>query len=156
MARFAVSGSQNASTAAPFTIISVGNGAALTFMINVFEIDLGPVVTTPADSTLQYTVARCSAMGTSTAVTEIPLDGGLAAAAVVSQMDCGQNHTVEPTADGIAFLEFGLNQRATWRWVATPGAELGAKPAKSNGIYLTIVESEAGAPEISASMHWIE
>ncbi|HYE99609.1 MAG TPA: hypothetical protein VEJ18_11895, partial [Planctomycetota bacterium] len=47
---------------------------------------------TPADAAIRWLIQRCTALGTSTAVTPVALDPGSAA----TEADCGENHTVEP------------------------------------------------------------
>ena len=48
---------------------------------------------TPADAAILWTVQRCTAAGTSTAVTFAYLDPGDSA----SEFDAGENDTIEPT-----------------------------------------------------------
>jgi len=87
--------------------------------------------TAPGDNTLQYVFQRCTAAGTSTAVTLQPLDPADAAALTVG----GSNATVEPTytANQI-LLTISMNQRATFRWVAPPGGELVTPATSASGI----------------------
>lgn len=84
-----------------------------------------------ADNPFLYLLQRCTAVGTSTAVTLLPLDPADAA----TEADAGQNHTVEPTyTAGAIMLEIPLNQRATFRWIATEGGRLITPATASNGI----------------------
>lgn len=85
---------------------------------------------TPADNVLLWTVQRCTAEGTATGVTPTPLDPADRAA----QANVGENHTAEPTyTSSEELLEFALNTRATFRWVAAPGGELVCPATANNG-----------------------
>ena len=103
---------------------------------------------TPADNPFLYVLQRCTAVGTSTAVVPQPLDPADAA----TEGDAGENHTIEPTYTAAAFLmEVALNQRATFRWVASPGGELVSPATASNGI--GVATPTAGLVAISAQIH---
>src|SRR5882757_6833051 len=85
----------------------------------------------PADNAFLYIFQRCTALGTSTAVTPSPLDP----ADAVTESDAGENHTVEPTyTANLVLLALPLNQRATFRWVAPQGGELVYPATAGNGI----------------------
>jgi hypothetical protein len=93
-------------------------------------------------------VQRCTAAGTSTAVVPQPLDP----ADATTEMDAGENHTIEPTYTAAAILlQIPLNQRATFRWVAAPGGELVAPATASNG--LGIISPTGSAVVVSAQLH---
>lgn len=84
-----------------------------------------------ADNPFLYVLQRCTAAGTSTAVVPQAIDPADAA----TEMDAGENHTVEPTYTAAAILlELPLNQRATFRWIATEGGRLIGPATASNGI----------------------
>jgi len=105
----------------------------------------------PADNAFLYIVQRCTALGTSTAVTPSPIDPADAA----TESDAGENHTVEPTyTANLVLLSVALNQRATFRWVASPGGELVYPATASNG--LGIQTTTASAVAISATVHYNE
>ena len=105
----------------------------------------------PADNAFRYIVQRCTAAGTSTAVTPQALDPADAA----TESDAGENHTAEPTYTANAILlAVGLNQRATYRWVATPGRELVYPATASNG--LGIQTPSAGTVAITTTVHYVE
>jgi hypothetical protein len=101
-----------------------------------------------ADNPFLYVLQRCTAAGTSTAVVPQPLDPADAA----TEMDAGENHTVEPTYTAAAILlEIALNQRATFRWIATEGGRLIFPATASNGI--GIATPTASAVVITAQAH---
>lgn len=85
---------------------------------------------TPADQAMNFDVSRITADGTATSVTPNkldPADGAFLGAATA-------NHTAEPTVTANSRVEgFGVNQRATSRWVAFPGQELVYPAIANNG-----------------------
>jgi len=101
-----------------------------------------------ADNPFLYVLQRFTAAGTSTAVTLQPLDPADAA----TEADCGQNHTVEPTytANQI-LLDIPLNQRSTFRWIATEGGRLITPATASNG--LGIQTPTSSAVVITSTVH---
>ena len=106
---------------------------------------------TPADNAFRYIIQRCTAAGTSTSVTPSPLDPADAA----TESDAGENHTIEPTyTANLILLAVGLNQRATFRWVASPGGELVYPATASNGLGVQTPTSSAVA--ITATVHYNE
>ena len=50
----------------------------------------------------------------------------------------------------------GLNQRATFRWVAAPGGELIAKALAENGLMLRTVAMSSGTPNMNVTVHFWE
>lgn len=105
----------------------------------------------PADNAFLYIVQRCTALGTSTAVTPTALDSADAA----TESDAGENHTIEPTfTANLVLLAIPLNQRATFRWVAAPGSELVYPATASNGLGIQTPTSSAVA--ISATVMYNE
>lgn len=111
---------------------------------------------TPADLAGNFQLARFTASGTGTSVTPLALDGANPAALMVAS----GTHTVEPTyaaAAAPALLMFGLNQRATFRWVAAPGGEIvvPAVAAAVSGVGIRTL-THGGTPTIMATIHWME
>ena len=88
---------------------------------------------TPADNYMQWDISRITASGTATAGTINPLDTADASAAALS----GINNTGEPTVtSSSSLINIGVNQRASYRWVAAPGGELMFPATASNGLAL--------------------
>lgn len=76
---------------------------------------------TPADNAMRFDISRMTAAGTGTSATPNPLDPADAAALTVATV----NYTAEPTVTAASSLFYdGINQRASYRWVAAPGSEL--------------------------------
>lgn len=116
----------------------------------VYDIILGSEAAA-ADNPFLYLVQRCTAPGTSSAVTPEPLDPADAA----TEADAGENNTIEATyTSNKVVLAIALNQRATFRWVAAPDGELVYPATASNGLGIQTPTSSAVA--ISATVHFRE
>lgn len=90
---------------------------------------------TPADNAMAAILDRQSTTGTGTAVTPRPLDSSDGATTIVGTV----NMTAEPTVTADTdLLEVAFNQRATFRWVASPGGELVVPATNTNGIGLRV------------------
>jgi hypothetical protein len=117
--------------------------------LRVYDIMFGSEAT-PADAAILWTIRRCSAAGTSTAVTPQNLDP----ASATTEYDAGENHTVEPTYTANAILlNVPLNQRATFRWVAAPGGELVMPATANNGFGIETDTISTGTPIITSQVH---
>lgn len=102
-----------------------------------------------ADNPFLYVVQRCTTVGTATTITIQPLDPADAATEEVAS----ENHTVEPTyTANLILLEIPLNQRATFRWIATEGGRLVTPATASNG--LGIQTPTASALAITGTLHF--
>ena len=148
MAKYAVEMNRTASTTA--SLGTIGADATRPRRGKFYDVILGSEAT-PADNPFRWIIQRCTALGTSTAVTPQGIDPGDAA----TESDAGENHTVEPTYTSNAILlAIGLNQRATFRWVAAPGGELVYPATASNGLGVQTPTSSAVA--ITATVHYEE
>ncbi len=117
--------------------------------LRVFDAIFGSEAT-PADAAILWTFQRCSAAGTSTGVTPQNLDP----ASSTTEYDAGENHTIEPTYTASAILlNVPLNQRATFRWVAAPGAEWVMPQTASNGFGIQTDTISTGTPVITATIY---
>lgn len=90
---------------------------------------------TPADQASEYEVRPITnenATPGGSAVTPVPLDVGDRAALYNA---VGGAITGEPTGT-TSVMGFGLNQRATFRWVASPGSGFVTAAAEDNGMSL--------------------
>ena len=145
--KYAAFGSASAGTNK--TILAVTSAA--TIRPELYDILLSSSGTAGDNASIFY-AARYTAAGTATSVTPIALDPGDPAALAAA----GKAHTVEPTYTANAILlEFAVNQRATFRWVAVPGGELKCPATASNGIGV-YTPSSTGTPTIEATIHWCE
>ena len=135
MANYAVTGTQAATSASYKTAIVITSSATVR-RIKWYDILVG-TAGTPADNYMQFDVSRVTAAGTSTAFTPLQLDP----ADAVALSAAGVNSTVEPTVTASSSMwNVGINQRASYRWVAAPGSELLYPAASSatgtNGLVL--------------------
>lgn len=107
---------------------------------------------TPADNAMTFQIDRQSTVGTGTSATPIALDSGDAAALITATV----NHTVEPTVTANStLLSVGINQRASYRWVAAPGGELVVPATNTNGIGLR-AKSPAYTGTATGTLHFYE
>lgn len=128
MARYACDFQRTAS--ATLSVGTVTADATRPRRVKWYEVIFGSEASA-ADNPFLYTLQRCTAAGTSTAVVPQPLDPADAA----TETDAGENHTIEPTYTAAAILlNIALNQRATFRWVAAPYGELVTPATAANGI----------------------
>ena len=108
---------------------------------------------TPADNVVRWLVKRFTVSGTdNAAAVEIALDPG----APASDVQALEEYTVAPTvvADS-EVLDFDLNQRATFRWVAAPGGELVIPATADSGFFFN--GSSVGYSSIArVTTHWEE
>lgn len=140
----------NASGTATKTMVTVV--AASTVRPRVFDLVVGNSVT-PADTAGLYAVTRFTAAGTTagSAPTPNPLDfGDVAAIATV-----GWTHSAEPTYAAADLLQIPLNQRATFRYVCSPGYEFVAPATAANGVGLRLVSSTSALVQ-SGTIFWSE
>lgn len=137
MAVYAVLLARTASTTASLGNIIAGASPRRNFWQ---EFVLGSEATA-ADNPFLYTLTRCTATGTGSAVTPVAIDPG---DTVASNAAANQNMTIEPAVGNIIF-RLPLNQRATFRWVAQPGSELVGPATQNNGIIISTPTATAVA-----------
>lgn len=103
----------------------------------VFDILIG-TTGTPADNPMQWDMSRMTVAGTGTALTPVSLDP-----ADVAALSTGtSNYTVEPTVTAnSSVFNVGVNQRASYRWVAAPGSELVYPATAANGFAGRVLSS---------------
>jgi len=88
---------------------------------------------TPADNPMEFDISRMTVDGTGTATTPNPLDPADASALTTSK----SNYTAEPTVTAASSVFYlGINQRASYRWVAAPGSELVWPATSANGLVM--------------------
>jgi hypothetical protein len=134
--RYSVNGNcvNAASATLPLGIVT-GTAAVRT---QIYDIVLGSDAT-PADNAAKYAIQRATTAGTwagagGAAITPQALDPADPAAVTTANQGIA---SVGPTLTAAAFLlQFPLNQRATFRWVAAPGSELRIPATANNGLAL--------------------
>lgn len=119
--RYTTAGNQATVSTTNKTILDITSATTIRPKLYEFTIgtDLGSA---SADNVLTFTLQSGSAQGTVTALTPTPIDPGDPAALAAA----GHNATVEPTYTANINLwgPMGINQRATYRWVAPPDGEI--------------------------------
>lgn len=130
--------------------INASSGTALR-RIKLYDVLVG-TDGTPADNALDWDISRMTAAGTGTSTTPTLLDPADAAALTVGTA----NYTAEPTVTASSSLWFvGVNQRASYRWVAAPGSELVA-PATNLAGFVLRAKSAGYTSTATGSMMFIE
>lgn len=132
------------------TLINLFNPAATpTRRAKICEIILGSVAT-PADATTRFVLQRTTAVGTEGAgFTPHNLDP----VGPAGECDSGVGvFSVEPTyTANKAFIDFSLNQRATFRHVCNPGFEFVLAATQNYGAGLKS-KSSSGTPAYEATI----
>ncbi len=126
---------------------------ATTIRPAIYDLIMGSAAT-PAEQAAAIQLERLTAVGTeATGFTPVALDPDDPA----SLADCGVgNFSSEPTYTAAStLLDFGLHQKATYRWVAAPGGELIVPATAANGIGVKAEEATA-AYNIDTTLHWME
>jgi len=133
MAKYAITGTQASVSGSYKTVLSVFAGSGTTRRGKVYDVLIG-TNGTPADNYLQWDISRMTADGTgASSITPNPLDPADAAALASAK----QGYTAEPTVTANSSLfNVGVNQRASYRWVAAPGSELVFPATANNGLAL--------------------
>ncbi len=149
MAKYAVvvDGSSGADPQTLINVFSAGNARG-----HIYDFVIGSDAT-PADQASSFEIKRSTAVGTEgSGFTSTKLDPDTAA----SDCDGGVTHSVEPTLTANSeLLQFAMNQRATFRWVAVPGGELVVPATLNNGIGLTRLAQTADYA-MDACVHFFE
>jgi hypothetical protein len=105
----------------------------------IYEFTIGAAsAPNSTDCTINGTLQASTTAGTSTAFTPFALDPKYSAASAI----CGINFTVEPTyTAGSTYWVMGINQRATYRWVAAPGGNIAIVGTANNGVGMQVVST---------------
>jgi hypothetical protein len=116
--------------------------------IKIYDVTFG-TIGTPADQTYEFDISRATTIGTGTAGTPVALDPADAAALTVGTL----NHTVEPTVTATSSVFYlGMNQRASYRWVAAPGSELVSPATALNGFTIRARSVSGGTATCTAGL----
>ena len=133
----------------PKTVLSTfASNATATRRGKIYDVLIG-TNGVPADNYLQWDISRMTVDGTGTPVTPNALDPADAGALGAAK----NNYTVEPTVTANSSLfNVGVNQRASYRWVAAPGSELVFPATNANGLVLRTL---SGGYTGSATGDWM-
>lgn len=115
-----LAGTKQALSSAYKTLLVLKAATATLTRAAIYDVLIG-TNGTPADNVVEWDISRQTADGTATAVTPVPLDGSLRAAGTVGAANATAEGTITATS---SVFYVGVNQRASYRWVAAPGSEL--------------------------------
>jgi hypothetical protein len=111
--------------------------SATTVRPKIYDFTIG-TEGTPADNALVWQLLRISTAQTGgAAVTPAALDPG-DPASLGSAVSASTAITVEPTTGTFMWGPMGMNQRATYRWVAAPSGEIVLPATASNGAAIQV------------------
>ncbi len=154
MANFAASnsttsaGTQRAMAATYKTLISVTGAQSAPRRGKIYDVLVG-TNGTPADNYMEWIIQRVTVPSTGSAITAQALDPADAAALATSVA----NSTTEGTVTAASELFYvGVNQRASYRWVAAPGSEF-VWPATSCAGF--VLRARSGAYTGTATGTWL-
>jgi hypothetical protein len=131
--------------------LTAATGATTLRRAWIYEVEIG-ADGTPADNQITFTVDRQTDVGTATAAAASPLDGGDAAALITESV----NNTAEPTVTAASFVlgPLSINQRASFRWVASPGCELVVPATNTTGLGLRAKSAAYASTMTGALKFW--
>lgn len=130
------------------TLVQVSAATATLTNAKIYDVMFG-TLGTPADQSYQFDMSRSTTITTGTTAAPIPLDPSARAAGSVGTV----NFTAEPTVTATSSLfNLGVNQRASYRWVAAPGSELVVPAINVNGIVLRVQSISGGTATATGSV----
>ena len=151
MSRYAcnndLAGTQQAMSSSFKTLVDIRSTTGALTRGDIYDILVG-TNGVPADNYMEFDLSLITAVGTSTGITPQALDP----ADVVALATASANATAEPTTTAASTRWFiGVNQRASYRWVAAPGGELVWPATADDGI--TGVVQAGTTTDFSATLH---
>ncbi len=148
MPKYSVSG--RVALANPNTLLGITRGASRRGKIYDFMIGSQAA---PADVSFAIALVRSTVAGTGgTAITPRGLDPDESAAVAA----CQEAPTAEPTYTANSeLMEYALNLRATWRWVAAPDGELIWPDTAANGIGVLLTHA-SDTSNVDGTVHFSE
>jgi hypothetical protein len=144
MAKFstntAIAGTPQAASASTLTTLTAVAASSGPHRGKLYDLSFG-TLGTPADNSYAFSIIRQTAAGTGGSAAG-PLALDLADANLTSV--CLANPTANGTISGVLFY-LGINQRASYRWVAAPGSELVWPATANNGLALQVASASGTA-----------
>jgi hypothetical protein len=142
----------NGQTAAGSTVTILEVIAGTTTRGRIYDIMVGSDAT-PADVATEFNVIRGTVSGTGTGtVTPHAFDPADPAALLTAKQGTFTGQTKTATSE---ILMIGLNQRATFRWVAVPDGEIVVPATSDNWVGVESIGS-TGTPNTNCSISWQE
>lgn len=115
-----LAGTQQALSSSYKTLLALTAATATLCGALIYDVLIG-TDGTPADNSVVFDISRQTAAGTSTGITPVPLNPQHRAAGIVGSGNFTAEGTITATS---SVFSIGINQRASYRWVAAPGSEL--------------------------------
>lgn len=117
----------------------------------IYDLLFGHGTSPTGDAIFRWEVMRATTSATGTAAVENSLDIDAPTAEILSE----ENITVGPTVTAnSALLDFDLNQRATFRWVAAPNGEILIPASATGAVFFNASAASVLIARITA--HWEE
>lgn len=123
---------QNLSTSYKSIAIVTSSSATQARRGQIYDVMVG-TDGTPADNVVVWDISRQTAAGTATSATAVALNPADAAFLGLSTVNATAEGTITAASSVFAV---GVNQRASYRWVAAPGSELVYPATTANGFAL--------------------
>lgn len=142
---------QNMTAAYSGSLIGLTGGNAAPRRGKIYDVMLG-TNGIPADNFIEWDISRVTTNSTATVATPQPLDVADAAALTTTTVNSSTFGTI--TSNSNVFY-FGINQRASYRWVASPGGEL-IWPATSSAGFQLRARSGGYTGTATATLHFEE
>jgi hypothetical protein len=139
----AMNGSFQAITAAYKTLVQASAATVALRRGKIYDVMFG-TLGTPADQTYEFDISRTTTIVTGSTSVAVPLDPADGVASTIGTV----NFTAEPTYTGTpinSVFNLGINQRASYRWVAAPGSELLWPATNLNGLGLRTQSVSGGS-----------
>ena len=122
---------QNMTTTYVGSLIGLTGANAAPRRVKIYDVLIG-TNGTPADNFIEWDISRVTTNSTATSITPPPLDQ----ADAVSLTTATINSSTQGTVSVPNLFYAGINQRASYRWVAAPGGELVSPATSSAGFQL--------------------
>lgn len=118
---------------------------------------------TPADFSYEWEITRTTAMGSTNTTAPVGSLSSVSSAFALDLADVGfsayalNNSSAETNMPAGAQLWYvGINQRASYRWVAAPGSELVWPATSSQGMAMKVRSVSGGTAAATGSIYFIE
>lgn len=147
-----LAGTKQAITTSYKTLLAYTAATASLRRFKVYDVMVG-TLGTPADQSYDFDISRQTAAGTATTITLLALDPADAACDTVGAANATAEGTITATS---SVFYIGMNQRASYRWVAAPGSELVAPATNLAGFALRARSASGGTAVCSGCMYVIE
>ncbi len=122
---------QNMTTTYVGSLIGLTGANSAPRRIKIYDVLIG-TNTTPADNFIEWDISRITTNSTATSVVSPALDPADAASLTTAML----NSSTQGTISVPNLFYVGINQRASYRWVAAPGGELVSPATSSAGFQL--------------------